>query len=97
MWSYLTTGSFLNPLPGYVEGKAGNPKNGLRSTNWFYCRGVSISCRPLRLDVFERTQLTHGQLECRKRYPAIKGLAIVPGSGDAAEAFSRAAAPTRLL
>ena len=30
MWSDLT--SFINPLPGYVENKAGDAENGLRST-----------------------------------------------------------------
>jgi hypothetical protein len=27
MWSYLTASSLINPLPGYVENKAGAPKS----------------------------------------------------------------------
>jgi hypothetical protein len=32
MWSFLTTSSFINPLPSYVENKAGDAEKGLRST-----------------------------------------------------------------
>ena len=36
MWSYLTR-SFINPLTGYVEDKAGDAENGLRSAKSPFC------------------------------------------------------------
>jgi len=43
MWSYLTR-SFINPLPGYVENKAGDAENGLRSTNDLSARAFRSHC-----------------------------------------------------
>ena len=37
MWSYLTTRSFINPLPGYVENKAGDAET-FKFDEMTFCR-----------------------------------------------------------
>jgi len=95
MWSYQTR-SFINPLPGYVEGKAGDPKvfppRRTRPT-----LGVSILMPRLRAWMCLETAGNARTAQVPEALPATQVLAIVPGPGDAGEAFSRVAAPTRLL
>ena len=99
MWSYLTTRSFISPLPGYVENKAGDAEDGLGSTKSPFCSCVSITLPGLaRVEHLCESVADARDSRRDKGDSALsRHWLVCLNAGDASEAFLRIAAPNRLL
>jgi hypothetical protein len=71
MWNYLATSSFINPLPGYVENKAGDAEtSSLSETKSILGRSIS---RAARLLIPCNTTPPNSFCHAAKNFPKEKG------------------------